>query len=280
MKTLSKLLVALLFTATSFATAQQAISVTVTGSGEPIILLSGFATDGDEAWKETVEQLSKTHECHVVNYAGFAGMKPVEFPWLPKIVSSIENYILDKILKNPVIIGHSLGGTLGINLAANQNLKISKLLIVDALPATGALMMPDFKPENFQYNSPYNDQMLLMDENAFDQMAKSMAAGMTSNLEGQQQIFKWMKSTDRKTYVYGYTDYLKFDVRDSLKNIKIPVTILGAGKPYGEEKARANYANQYKNLNEYNLIMNPDSAHFMMMDQPEWFMNQVLAFLK
>jgi len=259
---------------------QQAIQVTVTGTGDPIVLLSGFATHGDEAWAATVSELSKTHQCHVVNYAGFAGQEPIEFPWLPKVVSGIENYIKANNLNNTVIIGHSMGGTIGIQLAANADLTITQLIIVDALPATGALMMPDFKPETLVYESPYNQQMLDMDEAAFAQMATGMAAGMTSNPDGQQQIIKWMKATDSKTFVYGYTDYLKFDVREDLKLIKIPVTILGAGKPYGEALARTNYANQYENLANYSLKMNPDSAHFIMMDQPEWFLDQLNQILK
>lgn len=259
---------------------QTPIEVKVTGTGEPILLLSGFATNGDEVWSTTVNKLSKTHQCHVVNYAGFAGQEPIDFPWLPKVVDGIEDYLTENSLKNIVVIGHSLGGTIGIKLAANAGLNISKLIIVDALPATGALMMPDFKPENMVYESPYNEQMLNIDDAAFSQIATGMAAGMTSNIQGQQQIIKWIKTTDRKTFVYGYTDYLKFDVREDLKQINIPVTILGAGKPYGEEMARSNYANQYQNLAEYDLKMNPESAHFIMMDQPEWFIKQVENLLK
>lgn len=281
MKTLSRILFIILLSGSSISHAQDnAIAVTVTGTGDSIILLSGFATDGDEVWQTTVDKLYKSYQCHVINYAGFAGMEAIPFPWLPKVLKGVERYIKENQLKNPVIIGHSLGGTLGIKLAASPDLNISKLLIIDALPATGALMMPDFKPETLYYESPYNQQMLNMDDMAFTQMTSSMAAGMTSDPGGLQQIIKWMKGTDRKTFVYGYTDYLKFDVREDLKSVKIPVTILAAGKPYGEEVVRANLKNQYQNLADYHLLLNLDSAHFIMMDQPEWFMEQLKTALK
>ncbi len=279
MKSITKVLFAALLTTSVISNAQQAITVTVSGAGDPIILLAGFATDGDEVWQLTVDQLSKNHKCHVLNYAGFAGMEPIEFPWIPKVINGIEKYIEENQIQNPIIIGHSLGGTLGIKLAANPKLQVKKLIIVDALPAKGALMMPDFNPENFQYDSPYNQQMLEMDEAAFIQMATGMAAGMTSSKDGQDRIVNWMKTTDRKTYVYGYTDYLKFDVREDLKQIKIPVKILGAGKPYGESTARENYKTQYKNLKNYELLIHKESAHFIMMDQPGWFIKEVSNFL-
>jgi pimeloyl-ACP methyl ester carboxylesterase len=278
MKTIAQILLA--FYLTCSAQAQQSITVTVTGSGDPILFLGGFATAGDAVWQETVDQLAKTHQCHVINYAGFAGQDAISVPWLPQVVDGIESYMLENDLKNITIIGHSLGGTLGIDLAANTDLNISKLLIIDALPANGALMFPNFDPKALVYESPYNQQMLDMDDTAFSQMAMGMAAGMATDATNQKQIVKWMKTTDRKTYVYGYTDYLKFDMRERLKEINIPVTILAAGKPYGADVVKANYEKQYENLKNYDFQMNADSAHFIMMDQPEWFMEQVQNFLK
>lgn len=281
MKTLSKVLASFILCCSSISIAQvSAIDVTVTGTGEPIVLLSGFATKGDEVWTPVVEQLSSTYQCHVINYAGFAGNDPIEFPWLPQVIASIEDYISTENFEKPILIGHSLGGTIGVHLTANKELDISKLIIVDALPATGALMMPNFEPENFQYDSPYNNQLLQMNESAFHQMATGMAAGMATSANDQQQIVEWMIHTDRKTYVYGYTDYLKFDAREDLKNIDVPVTILGAGKPYGAEIAKATYNKQYENLVNYELFINADSAHFIMMDQPLWFLNQLTTALK
>ncbi len=277
MKSLSILLITLLLV--TFGNAQSPVKVSVTGSGEPIIFLGGFATNGDAVWQETVGQLSKTHECQVVNYAGFAGNKPIGFPWLPQIIGALESYIVENQLENLILIGHSLGGTLGIKLAANPTLHVSKLLIVDALPATGALITPNFDPENLHYDSPYNNQVLDMNDDSFDQMATNMAAGMTSSDAGKNLLIDWIKATDRKTYVYAYTDYLKFDVRKDLKDINIPMTILGAGKPYGEEMARANFKKQYENLVDYQLFINPDSAHFIMMDQPIWFLEHINMFI-
>ncbi len=257
-----------------------AIEVSVHGKGSSIILLGGFATDAGELWQATIEQLYKDYKCHVIHYAGFAGMPPIDFPWIPQVVSGIENYIIKNQIKDAVIVGHSLGGTLGIQLAANPKLQIKKLLIVDALPATGALMMPDFKAESPQYNSPYNNQILAMNEETFAMMAGGMAAGMSTKKESQEQIKQWMVETDRKTYVYAYTDYLKFDARNTLSNINIPVNILAAGKPYGAAVAQQTYDSQYKNLRDYDLYINEDSAHFIMMDQSQWFIEHLQSFLK
>ncbi|AZQ43199.1 alpha/beta fold hydrolase [Nonlabens ponticola] len=280
MKTLLSLIL-LTFTAATITAqnADNAIKVSVTGSGEPILFLAGFATDGDAVWKDTVDKLSKTKECHVVNYAGFAGQDSIEFPWLPKVIESIQDYIENKNLKNLTLIGHSLGGTISMRLATNKEFDIKQLILVDALPATGALMMPNFDPELMKYDSAYNQQMLEMDDGVFASTITGMATNMTTSDAGKSDLIKWMQTTDRKTFVYGYTDYLKLDARPYLSEIKTPVTIIAATMPYGEAAVKSTIKSQFDNLSEYDLVLAADSAHFIMMDQPEWFLLQIVELV-
>ena len=103
---------------------------------------------------------------------------------------------------------------------------------------------------------------------------------MTTNKEKQGQIIEWMEKADRKTYVYGYTDYLKVDLREQVGKIKIPVTILAATQPFGEAMARQTYQEQYKNLSNYELKFAEGAAHFIMYDRPEWFLNELKSSLQ
>jgi pimeloyl-ACP methyl ester carboxylesterase len=254
------------------------VSVEVTGKGQPIVLIPGFTVPGD-IWNPLVKKLEKNYECHIVTFAGFGGKEPIEFPWLPKIKESLKNYILKNNLQNASIIGHSLGGTIATWLAAQKDLKLSKIILIDALPASGALMIPNFNPENLIYESPYNNQQLAMDAVTFEQTATAMAKGMSLKKSAQGKIKNWIQEADRKTYVYGYTDYLKLDLRADLKHITIPVTIIAASQPYGEKVVKQTYKNQYANLKDYNFIIAEDSAHFIMLDQPEWFLKQIQTIL-
>ena len=274
MKKIYLLFTILLSCATQAQQTDQPIHVQVSGSGAPILLIPGFTVPGD-SWEATVNQLEENYECHVLTLAGFGGKSPIEFPWLPKVNASIENYIQENQLNDLTIIGHSLGGTIATWLASRENSQIAKLILVDALPAAGAMMIPNFDPENLAYESPYNNQLLSMNDADFEKMAQGMAQGMSLRPEAQEKIKDWILLSDRKTYVYGYTDYLKLDMREDLKNISIPVTIIAADKPYGKEMVTQTYKNQYANLAQYDLIIAENAAHFVMFDQPEWFMEQI-----
>ena len=256
----------------------QAIYVEVTGKGKPVLLIPGFTVPGS-VWNPLVKQLEKNYECHIVTLAGFGGKKPIDFPWLPKVNASLKDYIKKNNLQDVTVIGHSLGGTVATWLAAQKEIKLSKTILIDALPASGALMIPDFKPENLAYESPYNNQQLAMDDAAFEQIAVVMSQGMSLKESAQEEIKNWILASDRKTYVYGYTDYLKLDLREDLKKIAIPVTIIAASAPYGKEMVTQTYKSQYENLEDYNFIIAEDSAHFIMLDKPEWFLKQIQMIL-
>jgi pimeloyl-ACP methyl ester carboxylesterase len=106
-----------------------------------------------------------------------------------------------------------------------------------------------------------------------------MAQGMTTVAEKQELIKSWMLQADRKTYVYGYTDLLKLDLRPALALIKVPVLILGAPFPT-KEMVLPNYEKQYANLGNKKLEIAPAGRHFIMFDQPEWMYAQINSFIK
>ncbi|MGK0493821.1 MAG: pimeloyl-ACP methyl ester carboxylesterase [Maribacter sp.] len=252
--------------------------VLIKGSGQAILFFPGFTCTGD-VWEDSVTELSKNYECHVFTFAGFGDVTPVEKPWFPKIKMGVEAYVKEQNLKNPIIVGHSLGGTLGLWLATEREQPFSQLIVVDALPSTGALMMPNFNSEALVYESPWNKQMLAMDNASFAVMAAQMATGMSMTKEKQGQIKDWILQADRETYVYGYTDLLKLDLREDISKINIPVIILAAAQPYGLEMAKSTYSEQYKNLQDYKIEFAANAAHFIMYDSPIWFQEKLITSL-
>ena len=279
MKTVKNLVSVIILTLSLYANAQEkTFQVKVFGSGDPILLFPGFTCTG-KVWESTVQELSKNYQCHVFTFAGFGDVPAIEKPWLPKIKEGVQEYILQNKIENTSIIGHSVGGTLALWLATEEN-SFKHLIIVDALASTGALMMPDFKSEYLVYDSPYNKQMLAMSDIDFEGMATQMANGMAADKDKQIQIKDWMLMADRETYVYGYTDLLKLDLRQDLEKITVPVTILAATEPYGYEMAKSTYEKQYQNLRGYDLKFAEGSNHFIMYDQPVWFLQNLKTTLK
>lgn len=280
MKSIKKVvLIAILFFTVSINAQDKAFNVEVVGKGEPVLLFPGFTCTG-EVWNDLVSEISKNKTCHIFTFAGFGNVPAIKKPWLPKIKASLENYISEQKLEKATLIGHSLGGSLALWLATEDRYNFKKIIIVDTLPSIGALMMPNFNKDNIVYENPYNKRLLEMSDEDFEKMATQYATGMSLNKDKHAKIKNWILETDRETYAYGYTDLLKLDLREDIAKIKIPVSILGATHPFGEEAVKKTYQKQYKNLDNYTIKYAKDAAHFIMYDQPEWFLTTIKTELE
>ena len=254
-----------------------AIRSEVIGKGKPMLLLPGFTIPGS-VWKETVENLKTKRECHLISYAGFNGNEPIEMPWYKTIKEALVQYILNNELKDIQIVGHSMGGNLAVDIAAELPDRIEKLVIVEALPCMREVMMPGVPAESLQYDSPYNNKMIEMDATQFNGIASMMARNMTLKEDKIATLTQWILEANRKTYVYGYTDLLKLDLRAVLEDVKAETLILGASFP-DVDIAKGNYEKQYAKLNNKTIEMASNSKHFIMFDQPAWFYEKINKFL-
>jgi pimeloyl-ACP methyl ester carboxylesterase len=257
---------------------EKAIKTEIIGEGNPILFLPGFITPGS-VWKETVQNLTTENECHLFSYAGFNGIDPIEMPWYENVKNAIFSYIEKKNLKNIRLIGHSMGGNLAVDIAARFPKRVEKMILIDALACMREVMMPGVSASNLQYESPYNKNLLKMNADQFRGMASNMAGFMTLKKEKVAVLTKWIVEADRKTYVHGYTDLLKLDLREKLSVIKTKTQIIGASFP-NVAIAKANFVKQYANLSNKTIEMASNSKHFIMFDQPTWFYTKVNTFLE
>lgn len=255
----------------------KAFTVTKTGKGDPMLFLPGFTTPGT-IWNDTIEALKLNKTTYTFSYAGFNGNTPIEMPWYETVKNEIINYVKSNKLQDIVIVGHSMGGNLAIDIAIALPNQVSKLVIVDSLPNMKAVMMPNVPAENLIYESPYNQQMINMNDEQFKGMANMMASNMTNTKEKISTLTQWILEADRKTYAYGYTDLLKLDQTKMLSKIKTKTLILGASFP-SVDIAKANFEKQYALLENKTIEMATNSKHFIMFDQAEWFYSKVSTFI-
>ncbi len=118
----------LLVATTAPAFAQPALSTVGTltvqrhgNQGQPVILIPGLQ-GGPWVWKQTIDRLSKHHVVYAVTLAGFDGVPaPTDGGNLfdhanASLLQLIKQHQIDK----PVLVGHSLGGTLAIRFATEH----------------------------------------------------------------------------------------------------------------------------------------------------------------
>jgi pimeloyl-ACP methyl ester carboxylesterase len=264
----------------------QGLEVQVSGKGPKIILIPGLASSG-EVWDETVTELSKNFECHVLTLPGFGTNPAIEMQdgFLFTMESLITDYI-SKQTEKVTLIGHSLGGFLSLRLSRSLPDKIDRAIIVDSFPFYSAAFNPAATEENMVAMASQMKQMVISQstEQYRAQQEASMPM-MTTNKEKLPIAVDWSMQSDRGTMGRALYELMTTDFREELVEVTTPILVLGAwhsGKAYGltEESVKKTFESQYQLANNVQIEMAPTAHHFIMWDNPEWFMEKVTAFIK
>ena len=124
-------------------TAPYSFHVTVTGHGQPMLLIPGLMSDGS-VWDGLVARYRDRYELHVLTLPGFAGVPPLaaDAPFLVTVRDEIIHYVREHRLVRPVLVGHSLGGFLAFSIAATDPTAVGPIVSVDGVPFLSALTDP------------------------------------------------------------------------------------------------------------------------------------------
>ena len=273
--------------ATAIATSAHAATpfeVRVTGSGPDVLLIPGLASSG-ATWDDTVRQLAPHYRCHVFTLAGFAGVPAQPGPLLDDVDAALASYIEQKHLKAPIVVGHSLGGFIALKLAIDHPADVGRLVIVDALPALGAVRMDGVTPQQLHDFAPQmKAQMLAMDADTYAASQDQTIATLATAPADVARIQGWGRQSDRTAVIGAMTDMMGEDLRPKLAAIKAPTLVMGSWIAYKGASTmaatKAIYDRQYASVAGVKVEMSPAGRHFIMLDDPQWFETTLETFIR
>jgi pimeloyl-ACP methyl ester carboxylesterase len=259
------------------------ISIVTMGKGSPVILIPGLSSPR-AVWDGVSADLARTHRVILVQVNGFGGddaganLKP---GILDGVVADLDAYIVKNKLQGAAVIGHSMGGLLGLMLAKAHPGDIGKLMIVDSLPWFGMLFGPTATvPAVEPQAKALRDQMAATygkpDAAGAERIAKSLALKPDS----QAKVTAWVGKADARVSAEAMYEDMVTDMRGDLAGIATPITLLypsSGGLPAA--MADPFYKGAYAAAPHVTYLRVDDSAHFIMLDQPAVFAKAVTAFV-
>jgi len=261
------------------------ISVQVIGKGSPVILIPGLSSPR-AVWDGVAPDLARSHTVYLVQVNGFGGEDPrgnLKPGILDGIVADLDRLVQDRKLKGAAVIGHSMGGLVGLMLAKAHPGDLSRLMIVDSLPFTAAIFMPNPTVAAIQPQAAaMRDQMVAgYGKPANEAGIQGTAAALALKPASRETVAGWMRAADGRVAGLAMYEDLTNDMREDLAAIQTPITLVypwSAALP--KERAEPFYKAQYAKAPQVDFVDIGDAAHFVMLDQPEPFKAAVLAFAK
>lgn len=261
-------------------------TVELKGQGPDVILIPGLASSA-AVWDNTVKQLQGRYRLHVVQVAGFAGA-PVganaEGPVIQPMVEALDGYIKSAHLKSPAVIGHSMGGLMGLMLARQHPEDVGRLMVVDSLPFYPMVFSPTATVETVK------PQAAALRDMAVKAAPEAWAAGETQTMmrlvkspDGLKAATAAAIASDPSVTGRALYDDLTTDLRGEIAAIKTPTVMLYpwdavTGAPQAAFDTL--YTQAYAPMSAAKVKRIDGSLHFIMLDQPAAFAAEVDSFLR
>lgn len=213
--------------------------------GRAVILIPGLES-GTWVWRQTIANLQKGHVVYAVTLAGFDGVSEPQDDGrlLDRAGDSLLRLIREHKIARPVLVGHSLGGTLAPRFASEHAELVSEVVAVDGPPAFPGMERVD------------------------DGKRQAMAAPVRQRMPAaapEQFVARYMAGD------------LAADLRPGLKHVNVPILEIS---PYNapdfsqpsmamsEAQGTAYDESLRANAPDATVVSISPARHFVMLDQP------------
>jgi pimeloyl-ACP methyl ester carboxylesterase len=254
--------------------------------GTPLILVPGLAS-GAWVWQDTVRRLKERHVVYIVTLPGFDGRPASAGPAFEGAQKAVAQLIANRKLVKPVVIGHSLGGILGIAMAQRHPDLLGGVVAIDGLPVFPGTegMAP---PARAQMVEGIKQRMANLTPAIFAAQQQQYMRGIgVTDIARADELAKLSARSDPAATTAYLTEVLELDLRAGLVNIKAPVLVIAPwfeadGAQSGQLMADkvAHYTDLMSGTPKLDVVALPGARHFVMFDQPEALAAALDRYLK
>lgn len=243
------------------------------GRGNPVILLHGWINSWD-VWRDTMIYLAdrQRFKVYALDFWGFGESAKERTPpfKLSSYVSMVEQFLEIMGIQSAPVIGHSMGGTVSLQLTLEHPNRVNKVAIVGSpILGTSLHLFLQLAGVGWIANTLFRMPFILRFVVRFILARDSQRV--------RDMIYRDVSKTSSESFFRSIGDLRRTDLRSRVGQIGVPT--LGI---FGEHDNIVS-PNQSKELRKSipraRVQMMKYSRHFPMLDEPELFRQTLLGFL-
>jgi len=257
------------------------------GSGSQTLILIPGLGSGPWSWYGTIAHFSPSYTIYALTLAGFDGRPATsEKPLFQAFSDDFWQMLSARNIVSPVVIGHSLGGTLAILLAEQHSDRLRAVVAVDGMPIFPLLA-----------NKPADQRVAIAAQASGMYAALTPASALSYETNYMQEIgtlnpdlvaptSQLLARSDPKAVAAWLQADLVADLRPDLSKITIPLLeimpydpVMDAKAGFTQAQAVALYQSLLNGAPHATVVPIGPSRHFVMLDRPDAFYAAVHQFL-
>lgn len=230
------------------------------GKNDPFIILHGWGCSHLDV-EILVNFLCKNFKVYVLDFPGFGFSKePIKPLGIPFLAEMLNNFITDLNIKNPIILGHSYGGRVGIEYASRYD-NISKLILLSSAGikhhyVSNTIEIKKYKLKKWYYKKTHQ----VMKYNTL------VTTSGSNDYKNASLVHKKMLSLA-----------VNYNQKKSLKKIKVETLII-----WGENDNVTPLKDAYlmhKKIKSSGLVIVPNAGHFVYLDNFDYLQRVLNSYL-
>lgn len=234
------------------------------GSGKDLILLHGWKQDVS-SFHNVAHELKKHFTLWLIDLPGFGRSEnPKKSFFVSDYAEIVKEFIKKQKLKQPNLLGHSLGGRISIKLASKNPEIINKLILEDA-----AGIQPKQDPIKYLIY-PLAKIVKVIIPNIFN-LRERLRKAAYKKLESDYVNAGSLKET--------LSNILKEDQSGELSKIENETLIIWGENDTLKETSTQNARFMYKKIKRSKLELIKNATHFPHTENPQMFLYYVIDFL-
>lgn len=237
-----------------------------TGTGRPVVLMHGWGCTLDTV-RSIAATASKTHRVLNLDMPGFGhSAEPTEVWTVDDYTALVVRFIELLELERPILIGHSFGGRVAIQLAARRPDMVDSLVLVDA-----AGVKPK-RPLSY-YIKVYRFKTLKALANAV--LGKKRAAKVIERMRGRSGSADYASASPRMRAIMSRV--VNLDLTPCMPLIKAPTLLV-----WGENDTATPISDartMERLISGAALVSFPGCGHYSFLDNPVQFAAVLASFL-
>lgn len=234
------------------------------GNHGPILVFLHYFGGSAQSWRWVVEKLSDDYRCIAITLPGFDGEPAMKVPSIQGFAEYVQKQITSLGLKTYTLIGHSMGGKIALQIAANACKEtIQQLILVAPSPPTTEPTTETEKESMLHHTDP--------------QVAEKLIKGAIRKPLTEDQyvlVLKTQLITDPATWRWWILKGMNHSIADNIKSLELPITVL-ASKDDPVITSDVIKQRVVPFLNQPKLITTSGVGHLSPLEEPGWIAEQI-----